>query len=329
MADIYFNLILAYVYGVLVVIPPVVSSEGDRAYVFYKCNRKCLREICESSLSNRQNIWDEHFNSSGAVIFENSVLWDCRSECKYRCMWKTVSAFEKDGLPVPQFNGKWPFIRFCGVQEPASAIFSLLNFLFICHMFIQFYTYVPYNSPMYKSWVVQTMFSMNAWIWSTIFHTRDTSFTEKMDYFSALAFVVTSVMVLHRRIFNPNRLYTILFSAVLTAFFVNHVNYMIFIKFDYNYNLTVNMLFGVINCFGWLFFSICLCDYRRQPYILYCWLSVTSLSVFMLLELCDFVPIGWIFDSHALWHASSILVIIPWYKFIIADCLYLLKQASP
>lgn len=65
-----------------------------------------------------------------------------------------------------------------------------------------------------------------------------------MDYFSALAFVIASVMVLHRRIFNPNRFITILFSVLLSAFFVNHVNYMTFVNFDYGYNLTVNILFG-------------------------------------------------------------------------------------
>ncbi|CAH8536720.1 unnamed protein product [Heterobilharzia americana] len=241
-------------------------------------------------------------------------------------MWNTVSAFKRDGLPVPQFNGKWPFIRFWGIQEPASAIFSLLNLLFVCFMFNRFYKHVPYNAPMYKAWVLQTLFSVNAWVWSTVFHTRDTSFTEKMDYFSALAFVVASVVIVQQRIFNPSRVVTILFSAVLVALFANHVNYMSFVSFDYGYNMTVNVLFGLINCFGWLFFSIYLCDYKKQPYIVYCWLSVTSLSLFMLLELLDFVPIGWILDSHALWHASSILVIIPWYKFIIADSLYQLKQ---
>ncbi|KAH8877952.1 Post-GPI attachment to proteins factor 3 [Schistosoma japonicum] len=327
MAAIYFKVVLTYVCGLLFVIPPVITSIGDQAYVFYKCNQKCIEGICESS-PNKRSCWDKHFNSSSVVMFEHTILWDCKSECRYRCMWNTVSAFEKDGLPVPQFNGKWPFVRLCGMQEPASVLFSLLNLVFICYMFSQFYKYVPFNSPMYKTWVVQTVFSMNAWVWSIIFHSRDTSFTEKMDYFSALAFVIVSVIVLHRRIFNPNRLVTILFSAILIAVFVRHVNYMTFVKFDYGYNLTVNVLFGLINCFGWLFFSIYLCDYKKQPYIIYCWLSVTCLSVFMLLELCDFVPIGWIFDSHALWHASSILIIIPWYKFIIADCLYLLEHNS-
>ncbi|KAK4471290.1 hypothetical protein MN116_004731 [Schistosoma mekongi] len=326
MAAVYFNVAFTYVYGLLVVIPPVITSIGDKAYVFYTCNQRCIKGICESS-PNERSCWDKHFNSSSVVIFEHTILWDCESECKYRCMWNTVSAFEKDGLPVPQFNGKWPFVRLCGMQEPASVLFSLLNLMFICYMFSQFYKYVPFNSPMYKTWVVQTVFSMNAWVWSAIFHSRDTPFTEKMDYFSALAFVIASVIVLHRRIFTPNRLGTILFSAILIAVFVNHVNYMTFVRFDYGYNLTVNVLFGLVNCFGWLFFSIYLCDYKKQPYIIHCWLSVTCLSVFMLLELWDFVPIGWIFDSHALWHASSILIIVPWYKFVVADCLYLLEHS--
>ncbi|KAH8877953.1 Post-GPI attachment to proteins factor 3 [Schistosoma japonicum] len=177
MAAIYFKVVLTYVCGLLFVIPPVITSIGDQAYVFYKCNQKCIEGICESS-PNKRSCWDKHFNSSSVVMFEHTILWDCKSECRYRCMWNTVSAFEKDGLPVPQFNGKWPFVRLCGMQEPASVLFSLLNLVFICYMFSQFYKYVPFNSPMYKTWVVQTVFSMNAWVWSIIFHSRDTSFTE-------------------------------------------------------------------------------------------------------------------------------------------------------
>ncbi|CAH8848307.1 unnamed protein product [Trichobilharzia szidati] len=327
MSNLYLDVVPVCLFVLSFILPPASTSVGDRSYVFHKCSKNCLNEMCESSLlSNKQNYWDEYFNSSQSVVFEHTILWDCKSECKYRCMWSTVSAFERDGLPVPQFNGKWPFVRLWGIQEPASAVFSFVNLIFICFMFYRFYKFVPFNAPMYKTWVVQTLFSVNAWIWSIVFHTRDTSFTEKMDYFSALAFVVASVMAVHQRIFNPNRLVTVLFSSVLLAFFANHVNYMTYVNFDYGYNMTVNISFGVINCFSWLFFSMYICDYKKQPYVIYCWLSVTSLSLFMLLELWDFVPIVWTFDSHALWHASSVFVIIPWYKFIIADCLYLLKQ---
>jgi len=35
--------------------------------------------------------------------------------------------FEK-GEPVQQYYGKWPFWRLLGMQEPASLLFSTLNF---------------------------------------------------------------------------------------------------------------------------------------------------------------------------------------------------------
>ncbi|XP_010188537.1 PREDICTED: post-GPI attachment to proteins factor 3, partial [Mesitornis unicolor] len=35
--------------------------------------------------------------------------------------------------------------------------------------------------------------SLNAWFWSTVFHTRDTAVTEKLDYFCASAVVLHSV----------------------------------------------------------------------------------------------------------------------------------------
>jgi len=34
-------------------------------------------------------------------------------------------------------------------------------------------------------WLGYVACGMNAWIWSSIFHTRDVLFTERMDYFSA------------------------------------------------------------------------------------------------------------------------------------------------
>lgn len=43
-------------------------------------------------------------------------------------MWGTVEALAAVGVPTPQFFGKWPFLRLLGMQEPASVLFSLLNF---------------------------------------------------------------------------------------------------------------------------------------------------------------------------------------------------------
>ena len=37
--------------------------------------------------------------------------------------------------------------------------------------------------------------SLNTWLWSAVFHTRDVGWTEKMDYFSAALLIVCGIVV--------------------------------------------------------------------------------------------------------------------------------------
>ncbi len=72
----------------------------------------------------------------------------------YNCMWRTTNAFVTRKWPVPQFYGKWPFERFLGMQEPASVVFSILNFLSHCWMIRKFRADVRPDSPMFRVWHV-------------------------------------------------------------------------------------------------------------------------------------------------------------------------------
>lgn len=54
--------------------------------------------------------------------------------------------------PVPQFYGKWPFVRFFGIQEPASVFFSFLNLVAHWRMIRKFRSEVRNDSPMYYVW---------------------------------------------------------------------------------------------------------------------------------------------------------------------------------
>ena len=47
---------------------------------------------------------------------------------------------------------------------------------------------------MYSVWIGYGIVSLNAWLWSTIFHSRDVDLTEKMDYFSAFSIVTYSLV---------------------------------------------------------------------------------------------------------------------------------------
>ncbi|XP_038609579.1 post-GPI attachment to proteins factor 3 isoform X1 [Tachyglossus aculeatus] len=161
------------------------ASQGDREPVYRDCVLKCEQRNC-SGLALR------HFRSR-QPIYMRVAGWTCRDDCLYDCMWLTVGLYLRDGYGVPQFHGKWPFSRFLFFQEPASALASFFNGLANLVMLSRYRTAVPAASPMYPTCVAFASVSLNAWFWSTVFHTRDTSLTEKMDYFCASAVILHSV----------------------------------------------------------------------------------------------------------------------------------------
>lgn len=67
-------------------------------------------------------------------------------------MWRTTMAFLNRNWNVPQFYGKWPFIRLFGIQEPASVFFSFLNLFVHWRMIRKFRREVRHDSPMYYIW---------------------------------------------------------------------------------------------------------------------------------------------------------------------------------
>lgn len=76
-------------------------------------------------------------------LVDTVLYWKCSDQCKYDCMWETVGVFEERKMPIPQFHGKWPFIRVWGMQEPASVIIILIlfKFLFIFSSYLTFLRY--------------------------------------------------------------------------------------------------------------------------------------------------------------------------------------------
>ena len=98
-------------------------------------------------------------------------------------------------------------------------------------------------------------------------------------------------------------------------------------RFDYGYNMAVNIGVGVINSICWLFWCQRHWNSNRyRKYVKNAVISVLLLDLFVLLELLDFVPIFWILDAHALWHLSTVPIHYFWYQFVTDDCEYLLKN---
>lgn len=107
-------------------------------------------------------------------------------------MHKTTEAFIARKWSIPQFHGKWPFVRFLALQEPASVFFSALNFYFHFKGLIKFRREVRPDSPLFVLWHAFSFICLNAWVWSMVFHARDLPLTELFDYVFAYLMVLAS-----------------------------------------------------------------------------------------------------------------------------------------
>lgn len=162
------------------------GSVGDRSQFHVNCMNGCIHSNCTSGRT--YNIM--HVSSMACVIrtktlrhhitykftdaihfqdhiipdfFNGLFLWSCKDECGYNCMWRTTNAFLSRDWSVPQFYGKWPFKRFYGIQEPASVLFSYLNFLVHWRMIKKYRRECRSDSPMYYVWHVFCAVSFVDW----------------------------------------------------------------------------------------------------------------------------------------------------------------------
>lgn len=311
---------IVIIFGLLLLVVSGHASRGDTSNEYTDCHRTCHFNNCISDVGIAA------FKSSQSLS-EKVLQWSCDDECKYNCMWHTTQIFMSRGLDVPQFFGKWPFARIWGMQEPASVLFSIFNLLAHIINLQQFNKTVPKVAPLYKMWIFHAMICINAWVWSVVFHAKDTPWTERLDYFSAFSMVLFSLLGLIIRLLGPRRALfrdAVAISGVL--FFFYHVWYLSKGRFDYGYNMKVNVIVGLLNGFGWVAWSMP--RLKSRPYIQWCIYTVVFAMASMLLELGDFPPLFWAFDAHALWHLVTSPLPFMWYRFLKNDCLYLLQRAS-
>ncbi|XP_043273068.1 post-GPI attachment to proteins factor 3 isoform X2 [Venturia canescens] len=269
---------------------------------------------------------DAQFEVRGSSIDRPLTEWSCEDDCAYNCMWETVDHFLQHGHKVPQFHGKWPFARIYGFQEPASVIFSIFNFWAHVLMYIRFRKETRPGSPMALLWTYFTVVCLNAWFWSAIFHARDRPFTEMMDYSCAFAMVITLFYCMLMRIaYNNKKAYLVITCAYISILFT-HLSHLWSGKINYGYNMKINILIGfltfLITIIWWYL------NHRRLRHAyLIGWFNILTVLV-TLFEVADFPPYRWIFDAHALWHASTAPLTFFLYRFIISDCQYLRKQST-
>ena len=170
-------------------------------------------------------------SSQSATLSLPLVLlgWSCQDNCGYQCMHEVTVEDVLHKRPVRQFYGKvsgnyylalfWSYVSFLqvaiceGIGCSGTSICSLLHTQWcLCRgrlsSFLHTLTHQlppPWHlitAATRKPWhsvlcvlLADLQVSLNTWLWSTVFHTRDVGWTEKMDYFSAALLIVCGLIV--------------------------------------------------------------------------------------------------------------------------------------
>lgn len=294
--------------------------------------------------------------------------WDCVLDCNYKCQQFLTNQRELAGFSMVQFYGKWPFTRIMGMTEIMLVIFSMGNYYANWNSFSKVLTQYNknYNSGnesfiMYKQYLYLIVGSLVGWIFSTLFHMRDTPLTETLDYFGAAMIMLlnfNAITVRFFRLFTSKRAkHKLIFQSFLVVIFIFHC-LKLHNKWDYQYNTYFNLFFGVLAIVLWIlhalrvrsiyskdsrmynnsiqllpfetkllsklnYFSLSETKYIPVlPVLLNLWLIIG-----MSFELMDFSPWLRLLDAHAIWHLFTIVPPIIWYDWNIWD-IELMKLTS-
>ncbi|KAK9447491.1 Per1-like-domain-containing protein [Limtongia smithiae] len=296
------------------------GSAGDRLQEFRECVSECVATTCANE------------DSAQLPGYLTLFFWDCPQNCDYNCQRSITAERVKRGAKVLQFHGKWPFQRVLGIQEPASVIFSIMNFVPQYRAYTRLAPRLPQddarkNFYLRKYYVAVMVAGMNAWVWSSVFHCRDFKLTERLDYFSAGITVMTGFYFTMVRVFRLDRREKTGVRGLLTVACVlataAHIGYLSFIRFSYTYNMAANIVLGIAQNIVMSGFSIhryvTATAGQRAGWMLWPFYHVLLLSAAMSLEVFDFPPAWDAIDAHSLWHASTAGITVWYYRWVALD----------
>lgn len=167
-------------------------------------------------------------------------------------------------------------------------------------------------------WQGYMLLSINAWLWSAVFHGRDTPLTERFDYFSAALLIFFNLFLSVVRVCGLRAPAMLVALAVpLLLFLFAHFRYMLLVLFDYGYHVKVCIVAGAAQSLLWLLWGLRATPRTpgRSPLLAF----ILLVNACMTLEVLDFPPILSTLDAHALWHAGTVPLVYLFYSFIQAD----------
>jgi post-GPI attachment to proteins factor 3 len=197
-------------------------------------------------------------------------------------------------------------------------LFSILNFHGHYRGLQLISQRVPDTYNLKPFYTLLAIFGMNAWVWSSVFHTRDFLFTERADYFSAgasilygLFYTPLRLLNVHSRDMNRVRLYIYAWGALCVLVFLGHIYYLSYVTFSYSYNMLANVVVGAIQNLMWIYYSVRYSQSTRGRWVWIPLFVVLYISCAMSLELFDFYPFVDALDAHSLWHLATVPMVCP------------------
>lgn len=246
--------------------------------------------------------------------------WDCEENCRYDCMHLDNANRISSNREIVKYKGKWPFLRVFGTQEFFSSLFSALNIIPHAIYFFRWRKNAPVGHYMNPIMVGYSISAVHTWIWSTIFHARDNWFTHNMDYFFAtFSLMYMAFFTVVRLVGIRSSTKQLFVSGPLFAYFIFHVYYMLYVEWDYDYNMILAVTLGIIFCGGWTVYGGFQYFTGRKPYALKVFLSGLVIAFFAGFEVFDFPPIGGLLDAHAIWHGATPLASYFIWVFLLED----------
>ena len=286
------------------------GSSGDRNPHFQECRREC-----EQTQGCRPP------NSADLA----SLNWSCRDNCRYECTQLQRHRREAAGYSPEKFYGHWPFVRVWGMEEPASAVFSVLNAVphllhlpFICHWWLG-RPLTPRGHYMEPWLMLFPLSGVLAWAASYLFHTKKNIWTTPVDYVGAMLLLSYSVWLALRRTWGP-RASPLAVSALFSAGAVATGWQALRIlrgAVPFDTHLKISIAVAVLQSVVWVLWGIVGIGGTGSgsPYRLRCVLLQLWFALAAMFEIFDFPPIYMHFDAHSIWHAATVPLGFAWYRF--------------
>eukprot|EP01025_Chloroclados_australasicus_P026479 TRINITY_DN26338_c0_g1_i9.p2 TRINITY_DN26338_c0_g1~~TRINITY_DN26338_c0_g1_i9.p2 ORF type:complete len:254 (-),score=18.33 TRINITY_DN26338_c0_g1_i9:251-1012(-) len=232
-----------------------------------------------------------------------------------------------------KYYGKLPFKRVFGCQEICSVIFSFGNLVAHAFYLSQLGAWInKANSlllfkvkyPFGWIWWLSGLCAICSWFWSAVFHCRDVNFTEKMDYIFADISVAVLLVAAFVRITGDTvgSVTRVAGISIIIGGVTYHLYRMLYVDFDYGFNIKVNVCLGILQSVAWLIWVYFVNHPGRQTMYLF----LVLVNVSLLLEILDFPPLQGYLDAHALWHLVTIPLIALFYRFVYIDIQFMVKK---